>query len=197
VEFNENRKNSKIQIQQQRCQIPAICATSAINSRSQLTRCQQQAYLVRRNGNSSFLLQAFLNLQKCVAKPEIAKLISKFGMITIPLFQLMAFAEVGDDEGLILYEVYIRKSLDAMVFRSLVALSHSEYPRGRDRKFTFNLIIDSREINKLRIIYQPQSPELMPLLETPEVAKSTRITNKVKYASKYQSSLLLKNYAGK
>jgi hypothetical protein len=48
-----------------------------------------------------FVLQAFLNLQKCVAKPEIAKLISKFGMITIPLFQLMAFAEVGDDEELI------------------------------------------------------------------------------------------------
>jgi hypothetical protein len=143
-----------------------------------------------------FVLQAFLNLQKCVAKPEIAKLISKFGMITIPLFQLMAFAEVGGDEELILYEVYIRKSPDAMGFRSLVALSHNEYPRGRDRKFTFNLIIDSREINKLRILYQPQSPELMPLLETPEVAKSTRITNKVEYSpstlAKYSKSIEVK-----
>jgi hypothetical protein len=63
-----------------------------------------------------FVLQAFLILQKCVDKPEIAKLISKFGMITIPLFQLMAFAEVDDDEELILYEVYIRKSPDAMGF---------------------------------------------------------------------------------
>ena len=142
------------------------------------------------------MLQAFLNLQKCVAEPEIAKLISKFGMITIPLFQFMAFAEVGDDEELILYEVYIRKSPDALGFRSLVALSHNEYPRGRDRKFTFNLIIDSREINKLRIIYQPQSPELMPLLETPEVAKSTRISNKVEYSpatlAKYSKSIEVK-----
>jgi hypothetical protein len=90
--------------------------------------------------------------------------------------------QVGGDEELILYDVYIRKSPDAMGFRLLVALSHNEYPRGRDRKFTFNLIIDSREINKLRILYQPQSPDLMPLLETPEVAKSTRITNKVEYS---------------
>ena len=55
---------------------------------------------------------------------------------------------------------------------------------------------DSREINKLRIIYRPLSPELMPLLETPEVAKNTRILNKVKYSpttlAKYSKSIEVK-----
>ena len=55
---------------------------------------------------------------------------------------------------------------------------------------------DSREINKLRIIYRPLSPELMPLLETPEVAKKTRILNKVKYSpttlAKYSKSIEVK-----
>ena len=134
----------------------------------------------------SVVLEAYLGVQRNLTSPAIEKLVTKFGRISIPLFQLMAFAGVVDEGELVLYEIYIRKSRPAQGFRGLVDLSHSANGRGRNRVFTFDLTIGQKQINNLLILNNctlpvEDTPAIEPLSEAPEVKKVIRISKKVEY----------------
>ena len=141
------------------------------------------------------VFEAYLGVQRNLKSPAIEKLVTKFGRISIPLYQLMAFAGVVDEGELVLYEANIRSSRPAMGFRGLVDLSHSTGSNGRNRVFTFDLKIDRKQINNLLIEYNStlpveNAPAIDPLSEIPEIKKVARISKKVKY-----SPIMLSRYS--
>ena len=137
------------------------------------------------------VLNAFSNLQKSVVKP---KLVTKFGRITIALFELMSYAGIEDEDLLLLYEEYIRKDPQVSGFRSVVSLTFSNSRRGRYREFTFSLSIENNKIDQLLILYKSNLPITETLADSPVVAR--RSSSKKAYSpstlTKYSRAIEVK-----
>ena len=89
------------------------------------------------------VIEAYLYLQRNINDLEISKLTTKKGRITIPLFKMMAFVGIEDEEVLLEYERFVRVDPAAEAFRSTVKLLSDISPRGVKRKFTFELLIEN------------------------------------------------------
>jgi hypothetical protein len=57
----------------------------------------------------------------------------------MPLRELMSFVEIWDESLLADYEVFLRKSPAADIFKNLVPMTYDNFPKMADRKFNFYL----------------------------------------------------------
>ena len=132
-----------------RCQMFTFAILATVGQRIE----SQQAIMA----TVPVVLEASLGLRWNLKSPAIGKCVTKFGRISIRLFQLMAFAGVVDEGEVVSYDAYIRSSRPARGFRCLLDLSHITGINGRNRVFTFDLTIDRWKINNLLIEYNSHS----------------------------------------
>lgn len=124
--------------------------------------------------NLCSVVEAYSFLQKNAAEDDVIALTTKKGRITIPLFQMMAFVGIVEEDLLLQYEQYIRNSPETASFRSMVSLVYDKFPRGRNRKFTFDLIVD-KDVQLLTVGHS-SPPEIV--THTPSPVKVTRVSGK-------------------
>jgi hypothetical protein len=124
------------------------------------------------------VLRAYVALQRDISNPLIQGMTTKSGRITIPLFKWMEYASDLEEEFLSLYEAYIRKHKETRAFVSLVGLSYGVNKTGREREFTFDLIVDGYKVHQLLAGYISESQlkdissevNLVPVTPTPQKA---------------------------
>lgn len=130
------------------------------------------------------VVKAYLYLQRNINEPEVFKLTTKNGRITIPLFKMMAYAGILDEDLLIEYEKFIR--IDP-AFRTLVSLSYDTSPRGRNRKFTFDLLIENNAQLLLAGYSSPPVVDPVVDIQTPPPVKQVRVSAKTEFCQAYIS----------
>lgn len=89
------------------------------------------------------VIEAYFYLQRNIIDLKISKLTTKKGRITIPLFKMMAFVGIEDEDVPLEYERFVRIDPPADAFRSTVELLSDISPRGVKRKFTLELLIEN------------------------------------------------------
>ena len=133
------------------------------------------------------VVEAYMYLQRNINEPEISKLTTKKGRITIPLFKMMSFVDVKDEGLLLQYERFIREDAAADAFRSTVELLTDISPRGVKRKFTFELLIENNA--QLLLAGYSSPPIVDPVVEnqTPPPIKQVRVSGKTAFTQAYIS----------
>ena len=134
------------------------------------------------------VVEAYLYLQRNINEFEISKLTTNKGRITIPLFKMMAFVGIVDEEVLLEYERFVRVDPAASAFRSTVKLLSDISPRGVKRKFTFELLIES---NAQLLLAGYSSPPVVfdsaADNQTPPQTKQVRVSTKTAFTKAYIS----------
>jgi hypothetical protein len=144
------------------------------------------------------VLRAYVALERDISNPLIQGMTTKSGRITIPLFKWMEYASDLEEEYLSLYEAYIRKDKETRAFISLVGLSYGVNKTGREREFTFDLIVDGYEVHQLLAGYISESQlkdissEVNPVPVTPTPQKATRKCPKTELAAETLSCCMIK-----
>ena len=131
------------------------------------------------------VIEAYLYLQRNINDSEISKLTTKKGRITIPLFKMMAFVGIEDEEVLLEYERFVRVDPAAEAFRSTVELLSDISPRGVKRKFTFELLIENNAQLLLAGYSLPPKVDIVVNNETPPPTKQVRISGKTAFTQAY------------
>jgi hypothetical protein len=127
------------------------------------------------------VVEAYMYLQRNINEPEISKLTTKKGRITIPLYKMMSFVDIVDEGLLLQYERFIREDAAADAFRSTVELLSDISPRGAKRKFTFELLIENNA--QLLLAGYSSPPVIAPEVEnqTPPPMKQVRVSGKTAF----------------
>ena len=115
------------------------------------------------------LLRCCRNLQRARHSPELLKMTTTGGRITISLSEFLSFGDIIDEVCLIDWDLFIRKDLSVQGFRDLVDLTWDRNCRHANRKFTFVLTAAAAYLKELQPIdrIQSTSPSKLPRAVTP------------------------------
>ena len=115
------------------------------------------------------LLRCYRNLQRARHSPELLKMTTSGGRITISLSEFLSFGDIIDEICLIDWDLFIRRDLSVQGFRDLVDLTWDRNCRHANRKFTFVLTAAAACLKNLQPIDRIQStPPAIPSAVTPE-----------------------------
>ena len=109
-------------------------------------------------------------LQRARHSPELLKITTTGGRITISLSEFLSFGDIIDEVCLIDWDLFIRKDLSVQGFRDLVDLTWDRNCRHANRKFTFVLTAAAACLKELQPIDRIQSTPAakLPSAVTPE-----------------------------
>lgn len=116
------------------------------------------------------LLRCYISFQKLRYNPEITKLTTSEGRVTVTLRKFMSHEDVVDETLLGDYDVFIRRDPLATRFRSLLDVGWDRNSSKASRKFSFNLTAAAASIRELQFYDQiQQTPAVkLPLAVTPD-----------------------------
>ena len=97
----------------------------------------------------SDVLRSYSILQRHRFSTEIAPTVSSRGIITVTLRKWMSFGGIIDESLLVLYDIYLRQDTATAGFRSMVNLDWDRNSYKGSKKFTFNLMVPSIDVQEL------------------------------------------------
>ena len=136
--------------------------------------------------NLRSVVEAYCAIQRLSDRDDIFRRTTKNQRITMPLRELMSFVEIWDESLLADYEVFLRKSPAADIFKNLVQMTYDNFPKMADRKFNFYL--NAKRVDLKLILaslnYECPSPTADVAMDTPQLLKRPRETKKESYSPK-------------